>query len=93
MALGAPLKVVKKPVLSGPRKAGHAESASAGTWSPAASSYGYQWYLGSGKIAHATAARYTPPARDKGAKLHCVINAGKPRYASGSYATAAITMS
>jgi hypothetical protein len=93
VALGAPLKVAKKPVLSGPRKAGQAESASTGTWSPTASSYGYQWYLGSGKIAHATGARYTPPARDKGAKLHCVINARKPGYADGSYATAAVTLS
>ena len=93
VALGAPLKVERKPMLSGPHKAGHAESVSAGTWSPTASSYSYQWYLGSGKIAHATAARYTPPDRDKGAKLHCVIHASKAGYANGSYATAAVTLS
>ena len=93
VALGAPLKVAKKPLLSGPRKAGRAESVSAGTWSPGAASYGYQWYLGRGKVAGATAARYTPPARDKGAKLHCVVTARRPGYANGSYATAAVTLS
>ena len=38
VALGAPLKVVKKPTLSGSRKAGKPESVTSGTWAPGASS-------------------------------------------------------
>ena len=93
IALGAPLKVVRKPALSGPRKAGKPESASTGTWTPGASSYSYQWYLGSSAIAHATSDRYTPPTKDRGKTLHCVVTAHRPGYATGSYATGSVTLS
>jgi streptogramin lyase len=93
VTLGAPLTVVRKPALAGPRTTGKPESVSPGTWSPGATSYGYQWYLGSSAIAHATSARYTPPAKDKGKKLHCAVTAGRPGYASGRYATPSVTLS
>jgi hypothetical protein len=93
VALGAALKVVKKPALAGSHKAGKAESVTAGTWAPAASSYSYQWYLGSSAITRATSARYTPPAKDRGKTLHCVVTAHRPGYASGRYATPSATLS
>ena len=93
VALGASLRVVKKPALSGARKAGEPESVSSGTWAPGASSYSYQWYLGRSAIAHATADRYTPPAKDRGKTLHCVVTARRPGYASGRYATGSVTLS
>jgi hypothetical protein len=93
VALGAALKVVKKPALSGAHKTGKAESVTAGTWAPAAGSYSFQWYLGSGAIARATSARYTPPAKDRGKTLHCVVTAHRPGYASGRFATASVTLS
>jgi virginiamycin B lyase len=93
IALGASLSVVKKPALSGPRKAGKPESVSAGTWAPGATSYSYQWYLGSSAIAHATSGRYTAPTRDRGKALHCVVTAHRPGYANGRDATGSVTLS
>jgi streptogramin lyase len=93
VALGAPLTVVKKPVLSGPHKAGKPESVTSGTWAPGATSYSYQWYLGGSAIAKATSARYTAPTKDRGKTLHCVVAAHRPGYASGRYATASVTLS
>jgi virginiamycin B lyase len=93
VAMGAALKVVRKPALSGPHKAGKAESVSSGSWSPSADSYSYQWYLGTGKVTGAMSPRYTPPAKDKGKKLHCAVTAHRPGYASGSYTTNSVTLS
>jgi virginiamycin B lyase len=93
VALGAPLKVVKKPALSGSRKAGRPESVSSGTWAPGASSYSYQWYLGGSTIAHATSDRYTAPTKDRGETLHCAVTAHRPGYASGRYMTPSVTLS
>jgi virginiamycin B lyase len=92
VALGAALAVVRNPVLSGPHKAGKAEAVSTGAWSPAATSYTYQWYLGTARIAHATSSRYTPPTTDKGKKLHCAVTAHRAGYASGTHATPAVTL-
>lgn len=93
VAEGTPLLAVRKPALSGPHQAGKPESVTSGTWTPAASSYSYQWYLGRSAIAHATADRYTAPAKDRGKTLHCVITAHRPGYASGRYATGSVTLS
>lgn len=93
VALGAPLKVVKKPALSGSRRAGRPESVSSGTWAPSASSYSYQWYLGGSAIAHATSDRYTAPTKDRGKTLHCAVTAHRPGYASGRYVTPSVTLS
>jgi virginiamycin B lyase len=93
VAVGAALKVVRKPALSGPDQAGKAESVTSGSWSPGARSYGYQWYLGSSKVTGATSSQYRPPAGDKGKKLHCVVAAHRPGYASGRYTTKSVTLS
>jgi hypothetical protein len=84
---------VKKPTLSGPRKAGKPESVTSGTWTPGASSFSYQWYLGSSAIAHATSDSYTAPTKDRGKALHCVVTAHRPGYASGKHATGSVTLS
>jgi virginiamycin B lyase len=93
VALGAPLLVVKKPTLSGSHRAGKPEAVTRGTWAPGASSYRYQWYIGSSAIAHATSDRYTAPTKDRGKRLHCVVTAYRPGYASGKYATPSVTLS
>jgi virginiamycin B lyase len=93
IALGAPLTVVKKATLSWSHKPGKPESVTPETWASGASSYSYQWYLGSSAIAHATSARYTAPAKDRGKTLHCVVTAHRPGYASGRYATPSVTLS
>jgi virginiamycin B lyase len=92
--LSAPtLTVVTAPALSGPAQAGMAESVSTGTWSPSATSYSYQWYLGSSKISGATAATYVPPAADSGMQLRCVVTAHRADYVNGSYVTSPVTLS
>ena len=92
VGLGAALRVVSNPTLKGPHKVGKAESVSPGTWSPSASTYAYQWYLSTAKITGATSSHYTPTTTEKGKKLHCVITARKPGYASGIYATPSVTV-
>ena len=92
VALGAALTATRKPALSGPHKAGEAEAVSAGTWSPAATSYTYQWYLGTTAIARATSSHYTSPTKDKGKKLHCVVTAHLAGHGNGTYTTPAVTL-
>jgi Papain family cysteine protease len=69
------------PVISGSAREGVKLTASAGTWSPAATSYAYQWQrAGSGSaewanIAGATASSYTPVAADLAQNLRVLVTA------------------
>jgi Bacterial Ig-like domain (group 3) len=90
VAEGAALKATKKPALSGKDKVGKTEKVSHGTWSPAASSYTYQWYLGSKKIKKATKSSYKLVKKDKGKKISVKVTAKKAGYASGTAATKAL---
>src|SRR5215469_1279572 len=87
IALGAPLVPTVKPVVSGPHVPGKAEKVTAGTWSPAATSVTYQWYVGSTKVKGATKSSFTVPSSAKGKKVHCVVTASAVAYAPGTYAT------
>jgi Bacterial Ig-like domain (group 3) len=87
VAEGSALKATKKPTLSGAGKVGKTEKVAHGTWSPAASSYSYQWYLGSRKIAHATKSSYKLVKADGGKKVSVKVTAKKTGYASGTATT------
>jgi hypothetical protein len=52
------------PVLAGSPRVGSILSVTHGSWSPAASSYGYQWYLGHSKIPGAISSHYKLVAKD-----------------------------
>ncbi len=91
VALGAALKVVTKPVVSGPHEPGKAEKVTAGKWSPAASKVTYQWYVGSSKVKGATKSSFTvPKSTKKGAEVHCVVTASATGYANGTYTTPSV---
>jgi hypothetical protein len=90
VALGPALHATSKPALKGPHLTGKAEKVSTGRWSPAASKYAYQWYVGSSKIRGATKSSYTVPKADKGKKIHCVVSASATGYATGTATTASV---
>jgi hypothetical protein len=90
VALGKALKATKKPTLSGAHTAGKKEKASPGKWSPAATSYSYQWYANGKKIKHATKSSLRVPSSDKGKKLACEVRAHKKGYATGTAKTATV---
>jgi hypothetical protein len=90
VAVGAALKVSKKPALSGPHKVGKAEKVNPGKWSPAATSYSYQWLLNGKAIKHATKSSYKLVKKDKGKKISCTVTAKKTGFTSGKATSAAV---
>jgi hypothetical protein len=90
VARGAALKATKKPKLSGSGKVGKTEKVNHGKWSPAASSYTYQWYVGSSKIKGAHKSSYKLISKDKGKKVSCKVTAKKTGFASGSAKTKSV---
>jgi hypothetical protein len=73
-----------KPVLSGKHKVGTTESSSHGQWAPGATSYSYQWFKGSAKIAGATKATLKLTKALKGKTIHCTVTAHKSGLANAS---------
>jgi len=69
------------PVITGTPKVGATLHASAGVWSPAATSISYTWSRGS--LTLATTANYTPTASDLGANLQLKVQANRTGYAPG----------
>jgi hypothetical protein len=84
------LKNTGKPKLKGPHKVGKKERVKTGSWSPHASKFSYQWYLGSKKIKHATKKVFKPVSKDAGKKLKCKVTAKKAGFASASATTKAV---
>jgi hypothetical protein len=92
IALGAALKVVKKPTLSGKGTVGSRETCNHGTWSPRATSYHYQWYVGTKAIKGATKSTYVLTRAEKGKKVSCKVTAIKTGYAHGTARTSSVTV-
>jgi hypothetical protein len=93
VALGAPLKPVKKPALSGPHKVGKKETVSSGTWSPKARSFSYQWLVNGKPIKGATKSSLVLPRSTKGKKVSCKVTAKAPGSANGTATTASVKVS
>ncbi len=90
VGLGAALKNVTKPVVSGPHKPGGTEKVTAGKWSPAASNVTYQWFVGKTKVKGATKSSFKVPSSDKGKTVHVVVTATATGYAAGVYTSPSI---
>ncbi|WCB93761.1 hypothetical protein DSM104299_02477 [Baekduia alba] len=92
---GKPASVVA-PVITGTAKRGVALAANSGSWSPAPTSYAYQWQTDAGSgyvdIAGATSTSYTPVGGDLGHPLQVVVTATNSfgSTAATSAATAAV---
>jgi hypothetical protein len=68
--------------VTGAFQVGHTVTVSHGTWSPAATSYQYQWFLDSTAIAHATSASYKIPASAAGHLLIARVTGVRAGYRS-----------
>jgi hypothetical protein len=79
------LKVTKSPAISGTVKVGSTVKATAGTWSPAATSVTYQWKANGAVVKGATGSSYLIPATLAGKRLTVTVTASR----AGSSATAA----
>jgi hypothetical protein len=88
VALGAALKATARPALvHAPRIRRH-DTVRHGTWSPAAKSYRYQWYVDGKRIKAATTATYVVPPRDLKRHLTVTVTALASGYANGVATTA-----
>jgi hypothetical protein len=72
--------------------AGTKERVSKGKWSPKATSFSYQWFLGSKKIKHATKSSLELKSSEAGKKLSCVVTAHRAHYKSRSVHTTSVTV-
>jgi hypothetical protein len=89
VAKGDAPKATKPPVISGTAKVGRTLKASAGTWSPAATSYGYQWYAGGKAISGATKSSLVLKAAQQGKKITVKVIAHRTGHKDGSALSAA----
>lgn len=93
VARGDAPKATKLPVIGGTAKVGRTLKTSAGTWSPAATSYAYQWYAGGQAIAGATRSSLVLKAAQKGKKITVRVTARRAGHRDGvavSKATGAV---
>ncbi|MFC7530338.1 hypothetical protein [Actinoplanes sp. GCM10030250] len=88
----APLKVVRPPSISGTVRVGSTVRVVAGVWSPAASSYAYQWTAGGVAIKGAVGSAYAVPAALRGKRLAVIVTARLANRASTSATSAAATV-
>ncbi|MFK4224744.1 hypothetical protein [Streptomyces sp. NPDC019890] len=92
VAQGAAPKATTAPTISGTAKVGAKLGLTPGTWTPAATSYGYQWRADGKVISGATASTYTVPASLLGKKLTVTVTAHRTGHADGTATTAAVTV-
>ena len=77
------------PKVSGTAKVGYTLAASSGTWSPAPSSYTYQWRRNGSGIGGATGATYKPTIADVGKTITVNVTVSRSGYATSSRLSAA----
>lgn len=90
VGVGPALRVVTRPTIAGLHRAGQVETVRVGSWSPAATSYLYQWYVGTTKITGATGQSYRVAASLRGKTINCVVTARRAAWTNGVYRTAAV---
>jgi hypothetical protein len=73
-------------------KAGTKELVSKGKWSPKATSFRYQWFLGSKKIKHATKSSLKLTSSGVGKKLSCVVTARRAHFKDAKVRTKRVTV-
>ncbi|MGW2701104.1 Tat pathway signal protein [Streptomyces sp. NPDC001340] len=88
VAKGDAPKATKPPVISGTAKVGRTLRTTNGTWSPAATSYAYQWYANGRAISGATKSSLTLKAAQKGKKITVKAIAHRTGHKDGSATSA-----
>ncbi|MEU2230148.1 hypothetical protein [Streptomyces vietnamensis] len=89
---GVAPKPTTVPRVSGTVRVGSKVTAVVGTWTPAPTSYAYQWRANGVAIAGATGASYVPVASTLGKKLTVTVTALRTGHLSGAYTTAGVTV-
>ncbi len=84
VAKGAAPKATRLPVISGTVKVGRTLKTSTGAWSPAATSYAYQWYAGGKAISGATKSSLALKSAQKGKKITVKVIARRTGHQDGS---------
>ncbi|MGV9313742.1 cell surface protein [Streptomyces sp. NPDC003691] len=84
VAKGIAPKATKPPTVSGTPKVGRVLTAKPGTWSPAPTSYAYQWYANGKAIAGATKATLKPATAQRGKKITVKVIARRTGHLDGS---------
>ncbi|WP_052808630.1 hypothetical protein [Streptomyces cyaneogriseus] len=78
--------------VSGTAKVGHKLTANHGTWTPAATTYTYQWKRNGVSISGATKSTYVLAKADKGRKITVKVTAHRHGWTNGSATTAPVTV-
>jgi hypothetical protein len=81
---GGPLRSTSPPGFNGQYRAGQRMSVTHGEWSPKATSWTYQWLIGSKKIPGATDNKYKIAMKYKGKRITCRVTAHASGYAPGT---------
>ncbi|MEV6249302.1 hypothetical protein AB0M38_24285 [Streptomyces sp. NPDC051742] len=89
---GVAPKPTKVPYFTGATRVGSKVTAVVGTWSPAPTSYAYQWRANGVAISGATGSSYVPAAAVLGKKLTVTVTAHRTGHLSGAYTTAGYTV-
>jgi hypothetical protein len=87
IARGRSLKAEQLPALSGQHRVGTKEITTDGSWTPAATSYSYQWYVGTTKIRHATRRSLRLTSAERGKRVSCRVRAHRTGYTSHAETT------
>ncbi|MEU7073552.1 hypothetical protein AB0B30_23880 [Streptomyces narbonensis] len=82
-AYGYAPKATKAPYTTGTVKVGRTLTLNRGTWTPAPSSYAYQWYANGRAISGATKAWFTLTSAQRGTKITVRVTAYRTGHASG----------
>ncbi|MFE2055418.1 hypothetical protein [Streptomyces sp. NPDC059446] len=89
VARGVAPKATTAPKITGSAKVGSRLTASPGVWSPAATSYAYQWKADGKAVSGATASSYVLPASLLGKKISVAVTALRTGHDSGAATTTA----
>ncbi|MFF4400475.1 Tat pathway signal protein [Streptomyces sp. NPDC001480] len=84
VAKGDAPKATKAPAISGTAKIGKTLKTTTGTWSPAATSYSYQWYAGGKAISGATKSSLVLKSAQKNKKITVKVTAHRTGHTDGS---------
>ncbi|MFI7297444.1 Tat pathway signal protein [Streptomyces sp. NPDC050121] len=89
VAPGDAPRATKAPVISGTAKVGRTLKTANGTWSPAATSYTYQWYANGKAISGATKSSLVLKAAQKSKKITVKVTARRTGHKDGAAVSAA----
>ncbi|MFV0128700.1 hypothetical protein ACLGI4_13440 [Streptomyces sp. HMX112] len=92
VAPGAAPAATTPPALAAAPQVGARVYAKAGVWTPAATSYTYQWRAEGLAITGATASSYVPTAAQLGRRLSVTVKAARTGHAGGAAASTAVTV-